>query len=322
MGLLRKKKDAPDQTAADLGFGTLLGDEVSRFINRDGTFNVQKVGNNGYYAYEQLVEMSWSRFFLVVGVYFVGVNLLFAFGFGLIGLEHIAGMEAISFWPGLLEAFFFSVQTFTSVGYGVLHPSGPAANLLASLDALVGLMSFALATGLFFSRFARPVAKIAFSNIGLITPFRDGTSFQMRMVNKRSNQLINMEARMMLTWMERNPDGIRKRQFASLDLELNRISLFPMNWTLVHPIKKESPLFEKTAEDLRDMQVEVLVMVQGFDETYHQEIHARASYLANEIRWGVRFLPMFNTESGQATRVDLALLDATVPLEGQVVNGV
>ncbi|MBK7345123.1 MAG: two pore domain potassium channel family protein [Saprospiraceae bacterium] len=93
----------------------------------------------------------------------MGVNLLFAFGFGLIGPEHIAGW-AISFWPGLLRPSFFSVQTFTSVGYGVLHPSGPAANLLASLDALVGLMSFALATGLFFSRFARPVAKIAFSN--------------------------------------------------------------------------------------------------------------------------------------------------------------
>ncbi|MCF8238790.1 MAG: transporter [Saprospiraceae bacterium] len=314
MALRRKKQVEPNRDAPDLGFGTQLGDEVSRFINRDGGFDIRKEGNRGYYAYEQLVEMSWTRFFLVVVSYFIGINLLFALLFGLVGLDHIAGMSSLSTLGGLAEAFFFSVQTFTSVGYGVLHPVGGGANMLASLDALVGLMSFALATGLFFSRFARPIAKIAFSNIGLITPFRDGHSFQMRMVNKRNNHLINMEARMMVTWVGTGADGVRKRQFSMLDLDLNRISLFPMNWTLVHPITQESPLWEKTAEDLRDMNVEILVMVQGFDETYHQEIHARASYVGEEIRWGVKFSPMFRTESGQPTIVDLSRLDTTQPL--------
>ena len=314
MGLLRKKKADFNRTAQDLGFGTLLGDEVSRFINRDGTFNIQKVGDKGYYAYEQLVEMTWSRFFILVVAYFVGINLLFALGFAWIGLDQIAGIESIDLWPGLAEAFFFSIQTFTSVGYGVLHPGNMATNLLASLDALIGLMSFALATGLFFSRFARPVAKIAFSSIGLITPFREGMSFQMRMVNKRSNHLINMEARMMVTWMDPPKDGSRKRQFSTLDLDLNRISLFPMNWTLVHPITTESPLYNKTADDLREMQVEILVMVQGFDETYHQDIHTRASYLGDEIHWGMKFSPMFLTEPGQPTLVDLSKLDSTILL--------
>ncbi len=314
MGLLRKKGEEHNGEAPDLGFGTQLGDEVSRFINRDGGFNIRKDGNSGYYAYEQLVEMSWSRFFLVVVSYFIGINLLFAFLFGLVGLEHIAGMTSKGILGGLAEAFFFSVQTFTSVGYGVLHPVGGVANLLASLDALVGLMSFALATGLFFSRFARPIAKIAFSSIGLITPFREGMSFQMRMVNKRSNHLINMSARMMVTWVAPVEDGVRKRQFSMLDLDLNKISLFPMNWTLVHPITPESPLWKKTAEDLQEMHVEILVMVQGFDETYHQEIHARASYIGNEIQWGVKFSPMFRTEPGQPTIVDLGRLDTTEPL--------
>lgn len=314
MGLLRKKQDDHDRDAPDLGFGTQLGDEVSRFINRDGGFNIRKEGNRGYYAYEQLVEMSWGRFFLVVVSYFIGINLLFALLFGLVGLDQIAGLSSRSALGGLAEAFFFSVQTFTSVGYGVLHPVGGAANMLASLDALVGLMSFALGTGLFFSRFSRPIAKIAFSQIGLITPFKDGQSFQMRMVNKRNNHLINMEARMMVTWVGIGKDGIRKRQFSMLNLDLNRISLFPMNWTLVHPITPDSPLWEKTAEDLRDMHVEILVMVQGFDETYHQEIHARASYIGEEIRWGVKFSPMFRTEPGQPTIIDLSRLDTTQAL--------
>lgn len=315
MAILRRKKTDLNRQAPDLGFGTLLGDEAERFITRDGTFNIRKVGGRGYYAYEQLVEMSWTQFFLLVVAYFVGVNLLFAFGFGVIGLEQIGGMQDATVWGGLAEAFFFSVQTFTSVGYGAMHPMGFGANAWASFDALVGLMSFALVTGLFFARFSRPVAKIAFSSIGLIAPFQDGKSFMMRMVNRRNNHLINMEARMMLTWLGRTDDGGRKRQFATLDLDLNRISLFPMNWTLVHPITKDSPLWEKTPDDLKDMHIEFLVMVKGFDETYHQEVHARASYLFDEIRWDQRFVPMFRSEPGQPTIVDLSLLDATRPVD-------
>ena len=139
----------------------------------------------------------------------------------------------------------------------------------------------------------------------------------MRMVNRRNNHLINMEARMMLTWLGRTDDGGRKRQFATLDLDLNRISLFPMNWTLVHPITADSPLWQKTADDLRDMHIEVLVMVKGFDETYHQEVHARASYLFDEIQWNRRFAPMYRSVPGQPTIVDLARLDATVPVEAK-----
>lgn len=315
MAFLRRKQENLNRDAPDLGFGTLLGDEAGRFIERDGRFHVRKVGPTGWHPYEHLVEMPWWPFFGVVLAYYVGINLVFAFGFGLIGLDQIGGMP-VGGWRGLAEAFFFSVQTFTSVGYGAVHPTGMGANLLASLVALVGLMSFALATGLVFARFSKPRARIAFSGFGVITPFRDGTAFMMRMVHRRNHHLIDLEARMMLTWYGNQDGGGRKRQFAMLDLELNRISLFPMNWTLVHPITEKSPLWKKTASDLQDMHVEFLIMVKGFDETYHQEVHARSSYLFDEVRWGVKFAPMVRSEAGKATIVDLSLLDATLPSEG------
>jgi inward rectifier potassium channel len=292
----------------DLGFGTKITSEGTRLVNKDGSFNIERNGANAWAPYLWLVEMSWSRFFLVVGSFYFMVNALFALGFVLIGVDTLAGMDKQGFLADFGTSFFFSVQTFTTVGYGALNPNSFGADLLSAIVALVGLMSFALATGLFFSRFSKPKAQILFSEISIIAPYQDISSFQFRIANTRNNNIIDVEAKVAMTWIEHNNDQ-RKRRFTSLELEREKIALLPLNWTIVHPIDEKSPLYQKSKEDLEKMQVEFIVQIKAYDETFAQQVNTNSSYIAAEMLWEKKFEGMYYP-NGSTTVLDLDKIDA------------
>ena len=288
----------------DPGLTNQFAGQLRRAINKDGSFNVRRRGATwtSWNPYLFLVDTTWLRFMGVVLGVFLLVNLLFATAFYWIGLQHLAGSRQTSGVGPFASAFFFSVHTLTTVGYGNAYPTGFAANILAATEAAVGLMGFALATGLLFARFSRPSAKIVFSNHLLITKYGDITSLQFRIANQRNSNLLEVEARMLLMTVEMIGGELR-RQYIDLPLERPRILFFPLTWTVVHPIDNSSPLYGKTGEDLRRMQAEVLILVKGFDDTFSQMVNVRYSYRHDEVVWGSRFLPAFTIDS----RGDLVL---------------
>jgi len=292
----------------DLGFGTKITSEGTRLVNKDGSFNIERNGAHAWAPYLWLVEMSWMKFFLIVSSFYFVTNALFALGFVFIGVDSIAGVDSKGFFEDFGTSFFFSVQTFTTVGYGALSPSNVWADLLSSVVALVGLMTFALATGLFFSRFSKPRAQLLFSKIAIIAPYHGIQSFQFRIANKRNNNIIDAEAKVAMTWIE-EINREKKRRFASLPLERDMIALLPLNWTIVHPINEESPLYQLTSADLKRMQVEFIIQIKAYDETFAQQVNSNSSYTAGELLWHKKFESMYYPNQ-KTTVLDLDKIDA------------
>ncbi len=298
----------------DLGFGTRLTDSSIRLINPDGSFNIQRKGRLVLTPYQWMLDLSWPTFFLVITLFYTLINTVFAFFFLLVGVENLAGIPDDSPIMDFAHAFFFSVQTFTTVGYVAIHPEGLAANLLASADALVGLMAFALATGLFFARFSKPQALILFSQNALISPYREGKAFMFRIAGKNHKKIINLSAVVTMTWIEKAENGERIRRYAPMRLERSKIVLSPLNWTIVHAINPGSPLFGMDQSQMKDSQVEFLILVEGFDESFAQRVHASRSFTWKEVHWNRRFLPMYYTEEG-GTILELDKINAHIAAE-------
>lgn len=275
-------------------------DEQYRLINPDGTFNIDRKGRSGANMYETIVSMTWTKILLsFLFIYFI-INCLFALLFMVIGVDHVQGIQGDTWLENYTQMIFFSIQTFTTVGYGNLSPEGNAASLLAALVAFVGLISFAILTGLSFAKFSKPTAHILFSDKMLIAPNENkdnNPSLQFRVVNATKNQIIDLEVRVTLAWLE-EVGGVMRRRFKRLDLELENIHLFPLNWTVVHNIDKNSPLNGLGLQVLMEKQMEILILIKGFNDTYSQMVHSKRSYSCAEMIDGARFLPMYeNTKS-------------------------
>ncbi|MGZ4787937.1 MAG: ion channel [Terriglobales bacterium] len=294
----------------DLGFGRVLSEKHNyRLLNRDGSFNVRVEHGSPLarlFSYHAFLSMSWPTFFLFFGSAYLLLNVLFAVLYLLAGPTALVGNAHVS---PFLRAFFFSVHTFATVGYGSIAPETALANFIVTAETLVSLMTFAVVTGLIFSRFSRPVADIRYSSCAIIAPYLDSTAFEFRVVNGRQNQLINLEATVMLSRFE--GDGVnRQRKYHQLKLERNRVALFPLNWTIVHPIDQNSPFSGWTKEMLLQGETEVFVLITAVDETFAQTVNSRASYTAREIQFGRRFVPMYNIADNVMV-LDLEKLDAT-----------
>jgi inward rectifier potassium channel len=192
------------------------------------------------------------------------------------------------FW----QAFFFSVHTFATIGYGTIHPVGYAANFLVTLESYVSMLAQALVTGVVFARFARPTAQIVFSDTAIIAPYQNITAFMFRIVNARINQLIEVKAQVALArFVEEN--GKKVRRFDPLYLERRQVTFFSHSWTIVHPIDEGSPLYGCTAEDLQKSDAEFLILLTAIDETFSQTVHTRSSYKPDEILWNVKFADIY-----------------------------
>jgi inward rectifier potassium channel len=279
----------------DPGLTTQFSGELRRTINADGSFNVHREGLRWRDAnpYLMLIDTTWPRFLFIVAIGFFVVNLIFASLYLMIGVQHLRGLE--SDMGAFANAFFFSFHTLTTVGYGNVYPEGTLANTISSLEAATGLMVFAIATGLLYGRFSRPSARIVYSNNAIIAPYQDGTSLQFRITNARRNVLMNLDAHVLLMTVE-SSDGELRRSFVDLPLERSGVYFFALTWTIVHPIDSASPLFGKTREDLAKESAELLILIQGFDDTFSQEVHSRYSYRHDEIVWGAKFIPAFKID--------------------------
>ena len=283
------------QQSFDPGLTNQFSGAIRRAINHDGTFNVHRKGTRlrDINIYLTLIDTTWPRFLLAVLLGFLLINMIFAFTYMALGIEHLQGLEPEM--GAFVNAFFFSIHTLTTVGYGNIFPRGLWTNMVSAIEAATGLMVFAIATGLLYGRFSRPSAKILFSDHMVIAPYQDGTALQFRITNARSNVVMDLDARMLLMTVEQ-ADGQFKRNYIDLPLERQRVYFFPLTWTVVHPIDSNSPLYGKTAQDLAGKAAEFLILLRGFDDTFSQVVHARYSYTHDEILWGAKFVPAFHVD--------------------------
>jgi inward rectifier potassium channel len=280
----------------DLGFGSVVSQESRRrLVNRDGTFNVVRSGLPFWASlslYHALLRMSWPRFVALLGVAYLVINATFAGLYLLCGAGALRGPLPVPVEGWFLQAFFFSVETFGTIGYGNIYPVGVAPNLLMTLESFVGLSCLALSTGIIFARFARPTAKILFSRRAIVAPYHGMTAFEFRIMNQLSSQLVEVEVKVILSRIEQR-NGKPFRNYYALSLERTKVSFFPLSWTVVHPIDETSPLRQDTAESLAQQDAEFIVLVTAFDETFSQTVHTRSSYRMDEVVWGARFADVF-----------------------------
>ncbi len=280
----------------DLGFGTEVARGTRRrLLNRDGSFNVVLEGLNPLSSlglYHWLLRISWARFLAFITGTYVAINGLFAIAYLLCGPDALQSSSGSFANQPFYRAFFFSVDTFATIGYGNIVPIGVVANTLVTIEALLNIVGVALATGVIFARFSRTSARIIYSRNAIVAPYRGKTALEFRIANARSSQLIDVQAQAILTKIEQ-VDGTPIRKFYELELERNRVVFFPLSWTVVHPITPASPMWGLTREDLTKSDAELLVLLIGTDETISQTVHSRSSYQADEIVWGAKFANMF-----------------------------
>ena len=296
-----------ERNRQDLGFGTKLTDRRKRLLKQDGQFNVKRKGQSfeaWLNIYNRFIMMPWKIFFLIVLLVYLLLNFTFAITYYMIGVEHLIGVNMTSTHSQFWDAFFFSAQSLTTVGYGRISPDGFAASWVSSLESLVGLMMFAIVTGLLYGRFSRPAARILFSGNALIAPYLNINALMFRMVNERSNQLINMEVSMVFSKIEvRN--GVPNRRYYGLPLERTKVNFFPTDWTIVHPLTEDSPLYNETPESLTASDAEFMIAIQGIDDTFADAVYVRHSYKTEEIVWGAKFTPMVEDDGDEAYVLDL-----------------
>lgn len=291
-----KKINSKAKLDTDSGFGINASDYGGRFFTKNGNANVKKVGigfiDSISWYHTMLSIPRWKFLFIILLFYFV-VNLLFASLYYIIGVEHLNGITADNDLEKFGQAFFFSIQTYTTVGYGHINPTGFLASFTSSIEALFGLLSFAIATGLFFGRFSKPEAFIRFSENAIIAPYKDGTGLMMRMAPYKNTNLSDAEARITLG-LSIEENGKLVNKFYQLDLEMDKINSLTINWTLVHPITKDSPLFGFVKEDFEVIDGEIIVFIKVFDDMFSEHVVKRVSYTFKEIVYGAKFDLMYN----------------------------
>ncbi len=285
------------KTDSNTGFGINASNNGGRLINKNGSSNLEKRGVSWLDKiswFHTMLSLPRWKFIFVVILFFFFANLLFAFLYYIIGVENLSGITGTTKLEKFGQAYFFSAQTFTTVGYGHISPNGFLTSTIAATEALFGLLAFALATGLLYGRFSKPTAHIKFSENALISPFLDGRALMLRMAPFKNTNLLDAEAKITLALVVEE-NGVQKNQFFPLKLEFEKIAALAISWTLVHPIDEESPLFKFTKEDFRSSKGEIIVYLKAFDEMFSSQVSVRSSYAFNEIIYGAKFQLMYHT---------------------------
>ena len=307
----------PSASSDELGVGSHVAEEsLGRLLNPDGTFNVARRGLpfwQSLHLYQIFTRMSWLRFYLVTTGAYLLVNLLFGAAFFLAGRGAVQGFTSSSPLGRFKECFYFSVQTFSTIGYGSYYPATDTAHLLVLLEAVTGLFFVALATGMVFARFSHPQAKILFSERAVIAPFKGGKAFMFRIANARKNQLLDVEARVVLS--RRDDTALAMRRFFPLTLERDSVMFLPLHWVVVHPIDEKSPLWELDEKSCPAASVECLAQIRGVDEANSETVHARISYEARQFVWNARFADMYDPPRDGVVGIDMRKLSDIEPIE-------
>jgi inward rectifier potassium channel len=305
-----------EETVRDLGFGQVVAQESQRrLVNRDGSFNVVRHGLSvltSLSAYHWLVTMSWTRFVGLLGGSMLIWNGLFAALFLACGPGALVVPEGARVDHPWLSAYFFSVQTFATIGYGQIAPAGVAANLVVVLESFLSVVFITLVTGLVFARFSRPTARVMFSDRAVVAPYQGGRAFMFRLVNLRRSQLFELQAKVACAyWAQEH--GRRTRRFASLSLERPTVNFLPLSWTVVHPFDATSPFHGLTEGEFRALEPEFLVLLSGVDETWEQVVHARSSYASSEVTWGAKFADIYDRRDASQLAIDVRQLSSIEP---------
>ena len=312
------KKRVLQQESKELGFGATDARQ-RRLINRDGSYNYIRLGLPFYQTFNVfhfLITATWLRLMLVIAFWYTVVNGIFVAIYYMVGIHELTGMMYNSDMSKFWEVYFFSAQTLTTVGYGRINPMGFGVSALASFEALVGLMSFAIITGILYARFSKAPSILIYSKKAVVAPFtwqgQEITGLMMRVANVYNTSLMNMTAQVSVSLLDfeaLDANGQPIRRFMALPLERDTITFFPSSWTIVHPIDENSPFYGMTQADFKKALPEVMLLLSGFDDTFDQNVYSRNSYAFEEIEWGAKFVKLFgfNTE-GQAT-VDIGNLD-------------
>lgn len=317
----QKSTKVADDPSSDLGFGRVLSQQRAlRLLNRDGSFNVQTRGRglHAFLAYSNLVSTTWNRFFLFVAILYLALNGFFALGYVACGTGGLVNTLDTGIYSPFLKAFFFSIHTSATIGYGSTVPVGLATNTLVALESVVSLLGLAVVTGLVFARFSRPIADILFSRTAVMSWIGNLRAFQFRIINSRNNQIIDLRCRLLVSRFETNASGISVRRYYPLRLERESVVFFPLSWTVVHTIDQDSPLFGITEDELCGSGAEFLILLTGMDETFSQVVNTRSSYRANEIVWDAKFSDIFVYDpEGRMAGVDMKRFHDTIPFSNQ-----
>ncbi len=279
-------------------------DESADVVRRGDAWNMGDV-----YHWFQTIPLPVA--ILACGVLYLLINVVFALLYYWLAPGGVFGVRPDDF----LDAFFFSIQTIATIGYGSMYPTSLAAHLLVTVESVAGIMTFALITGLLFTRFSRPVARIMFSNVAVVAPFEGVPTFAFRMANERGNQILQAEVRATLVREEITKEGQSFRRQHELKLTRNQSSFFGLSWTVMHPIDGTSPLRGASGLTLEETEAEIVVLVSGVDETLHQLVHARFSYSAGEILWDRRFVDVLARLEDGRRLIDLTRFHETEPAD-------
>lgn len=295
--ILQSRLNRVENKGDDFGYTSQAAQNSKRVINKNGSFNLVRVGEKKS-LFHSLVTMKWWQFLLtVVGTYVI-VNMVFASVYLLIDFDGIGMTPDYQVTNRFLIASFFSVQTLTTVGYGSLYPLSEIVSMVASIEALTGLMIFAIFTGLMYGRFSKPYHGIRFSKNMMYAPYKQNYALMFRIANERNHNLTELEARVLMSVIVQE-NGKSTRKYQTLELENSRITYFPLNWTLVHYIDEKSPLNGMTKADFEGVDLEMMIMIKGYNETAAQSFHAKSSYTENEIVWNAKFrLPYHFRDDG------------------------
>jgi inward rectifier potassium channel len=293
---------------SNTGFDTTTNQSGGRVLSKEGQSNVQKTGLSYFQQmslYHTLIEMSISHFLSICILAFILINFIFGSIYYALNPIHI-GIDASHSWSKqFIECIFFSAQTITTVGYGRVNPQSIPTGIVASLEAFIGLLSFAVLTGLIYGRFSRPRAYLKFSHNALISPYKDGKAIMLRMASYKNNSLTDLEANVLIGMRNSETDSAIVNYYPC-KLELASITALALSWTLVHYMNEDSPFFEMTMEDFKKKKVEILVFIKGFDEHFSNIVKAKTSYHYSEIIEHAKFNLMFKkSDDGQMTILEL-----------------
>lgn len=285
---------------------------AGRILNKNGKANVQKTGIpffKKYSTFHVMLDMSWTKFLLLVSLFFFVVNLIFAIIYFLLGVGNIGVEKNLDNLHQFFESFFFSAQTITSVGYGRLNPLGVNVGIVSSFEAFVGLLMFAVLTGLVYGKFSKPRAFLIFSKNALIAPFKDGKAFMYRLASYKNNSLTELESEAVASFqIEKN--GIFSTQYFPLKLTFSKVTTLALNWTIVHMIDEESPLWGFEEKDYKKNKIEVIVFLKAFDEHFCNIVKEKNSYTFDEIIHDAKFNPMYHlSDDGTKTILQLDKID-------------
>jgi inward rectifier potassium channel len=300
----------------DTGFGTNANTVGGRFVNRDGSFNTRKEGVpfwTKFSIYHTMLNLPRWKFIGIIIIFYFSINLFYSSLYLIAGTDQLVGMIGKTPWARFKEVYFFSTQTFTTVGYGRINPVGDWANLIASIEAITGFLSFAIATGLIYGRFSKPRAYLVFSDYALVAPYQDKTALMFRFASYKENHMMTNVEVIVTTGLQVLENDKPVFKFYSLPLERNRVDSLPMNFTVVHPIDEESPLAGMGFEDMKTADLEVYVLIRGFDDVYSNNVLQRTSYVYDEILFNRKFLPMYReSDDGNTTILELHKINESV----------